>query len=732
MRIVKIAGLVIAGIIAVMLVGVALVALFFDPNHYKQQIQQLVTDKTGRELTLNGDLKLSVFPWLAVQVGPATLGNAKGFGDTPMVSVAGAKLGVKLWPLLSGRFEIGAVELDAPQVLLIKASDTSNNWSDLGEHDEQVDTPSNEKSSSELNAVVASISIRKGLVRYEDRMAHTQTTLSEFDFNTGKLESGRPFALKSTFKVQRGDSLQIDAKLNADVTANMAASQYELRKPDIVLLLKGEGYPSEGQPITLKADQIVQNTAAQTTQIQSLNLATVLKGGRYPKDGMPVDMQVATISANLAAQTAELTAINLNAGGAKISAQLQVTHISDAPSVTGTFKLAPISLRDVAGKLRIDLPKTSDPKTLQRFSMEGGLVGNKTSAELRPLTLRLDDTTMTGSAGIADFASSALRFDLALDAINLDRYLPPPDPQAEKQASQPAAEAKPTPIPTDFIHGLNMRGKLAIGALTLRKMPIAKLLIGIDAGDDKLQLNPLQASLYEGRYHGNIAIDASNKQPRFNIEQHVEGINFAPLFAALYNTKRIAGRGNANMKLTALGNDTGALKRSLNGTLDFSAVDGAIQGFDLWYEIRRARALLKQQAIPARSGPEQTAFTSLKGSAQVDNGQINNKDLLAALQYLKVTGQGSVNLATDVVDYRLTAAVNKIPAEDKLASETQDLSSLSIPVKVTGTLAAPKVRPDLEGLVKEKAKQRIEEEKEKAIDKAKEKLQDKLRGLFGG
>jgi AsmA protein len=76
--------------------------------------------------------------------------------------------------------------------------------------------------------------------------------------------------------------------------------------------------------------------------------------------------------------------------------------------------------------------------------------------------------------------------------------------------------------------------------------------------------------------------------------------------------------------------------------------------------------------------------------------------------------------------------VLKIPAEDKLAESTQDIAGLTVPVKITGTIADPKVRPDVEGLIKEKAKQRIDEEKEKVIEKAKEKLQDKLKGLFGG
>ena len=54
------------------------------------------------------------------------------------------------------------------------------------------------------------------------------------------------------------------------------------------------------------------------------------------------------------------------------------------------------------------------------------------------IVLQLDDTTAKGMLGVADFAAKALRFDLNVDRINADRYLPPP---AEKPAEKDAAEA---------------------------------------------------------------------------------------------------------------------------------------------------------------------------------------------------------------------------------------------------------------------------------------------------
>src|SRR5690606_42085938 len=82
-RLLKLIGIVIGALVVLVIVIAVGVALFFDPNDYKDQMTAAVANATGRELTLEGDLELSLFPSLSIAVGPARLGNAEGFGDQP-------------------------------------------------------------------------------------------------------------------------------------------------------------------------------------------------------------------------------------------------------------------------------------------------------------------------------------------------------------------------------------------------------------------------------------------------------------------------------------------------------------------------------------------------------------------------------------------------------------------------------------------------------------------------
>jgi AsmA protein len=102
---------------------------------------------------------------------------------------------------------------------------------------------------------------------------------------------------------------------------------------------------------------------------------------------------------------------------------------------------------------------------------------------------------------------------------------------------------------------------------------------------------------------------------------------------------------------------------------------------------------------------------------------MSNNDLKIDMQYLKVGGQGTVDLPKNGLDYRLTAKVLKIPREGADPAQMEDMVDAEIPVKVSGALTDPKVRPDLEGYLKNQAKEKVEE-------KIKEKLGDKLKDLF--
>ena len=91
---------IIAVVVILAISGLIALPFIVDPNDYKQQISEQVEKATGRTLILEGDIGLSVFPWIALELGPLSLSNAKGFDAKHFAKIDAAKVRIKLMPLL--------------------------------------------------------------------------------------------------------------------------------------------------------------------------------------------------------------------------------------------------------------------------------------------------------------------------------------------------------------------------------------------------------------------------------------------------------------------------------------------------------------------------------------------------------------------------------------------------------------------------------------------------------
>ena len=136
-------------------------------------------------------------------------------------------------------------------------------------------------------------------------------------------------------------------------------------------------------------------------------------------------------------------------------------------------------------------------------------------------------------------------------------------------------------------------------------------------------------------------------------------------------------------------------------------------------ELRRARAMLKSETRPEPTLPARTPFSAVTATGVVKDGVMRNDDLFAELPFMQLTGSGSVDMAAATVDYGLVARVLERPESMTGMSEDEldDFTEAVIPLKITGSLMAPSVKPDVDRLLR----QRIEED-------LKGKLLDRLRG----
>jgi len=280
----------------------------------------------------------------------------------------------------------------------------------------------------------------------------------------------------------------------------------------------------------------------------------------------------------------------------------------------------------------------------------------------------------------------------------------------------------PIEIPSELIRLINARGSLTVQNAQLSGMQFENVTLGLTTNNGNLRLHPISATLFEGNYNGDVRIDASGSTPVMSVNERIEGVQLGALAKAMFQQDNITGTINGTFQLSGRGADLGAIQRDLDGNIALELIDGAWEGTDVWYELRSARASLKQEPAPEPTLPARTQFSQLSASGPVNNGVFTNDDLLAELPFMRLTGNGSVNLIAATVDYRMSARVFDKPefiGDDVTAAEIKDFTKTVIPIRVTGPLDAPTIAPDFKKLLKDQAKKEVEK-----------KLKNKLEDLF--
>lgn len=701
-KLVKIVAIVL-GIVIVLIVGAAVaLPIFVDPNDYKAQIESQVESRTGRNLDIEGDIGLTVFPWLGIEMGKLTLGNAEGFPGEVFARTDRVSVRVKLMPLLSRRIEMDKVVIHGLTVNLARNAQGRGNWEDLAQ---PAQAPAGEAAPAPSGGggiealAIGGLDIREANLTWRDARSGQRFELRDLSLQTGALAPQRPVDLELEFRFQ-GEEPRLAGHVAMSGSLEVEDQQQVFLARDLQL------------DAELSADGLPQGEVA-------LSL-----GGNVGTD--------------LGRQTLTVDDLRLTALGLDASGQLAVSDLQTKPKISGSLRVAEFSPRALLEKLGRPAVETADPKALTRASMFATLGGTSGSVELQPLEIHLDDTTLGGNLMVTQAKVPAVRFDLALDAIDVDRYLPPKGEGGGEGGGQaaPAGEgASAAALPVEAARDLDVDGKLAIGKLKVANLNLSDIGMTLKAKDGVVRLSPMSATLYEGSFSGELALDARAQTPKLSAKESLSGVQIGPLLRDLQQSEeRITGKGDVALDLSATGATPEAMKRSLDGNGRFTFNNGALKGVNIGRMIREAKARLQGGSLPPSEGPVQTDFTELSGTVKIENGVATNDDLSAKSPLLRIEGRGTADIPAETLDYRIRTTL-VATAAGQGGKGLEDLAGIPIPIRVTGTFAQPSYGLDFEAFAQEVAKSKagaiIEQQKEGAKEQVQEKAKGLLKGILG-
>ncbi len=768
-------------VLVVLVVGAAVVIpMVVDPNDYKPQIVRQVQDATGRELTIEGDLKLSVFPWLGLDIGPTRLSNAPEFGKEPFASVKAVSVRVKLLPLLQRRVEADTVLLEGLRLNLERNAEGVGNWEDLtggpdagevspsagGEPPTDTEGPGTAVAAFTINGVA----LQDAKLRWVDRTTGAQITVKDLNLETGAVAPGEPITVTGGFVVSsetpkaegrfdisgrvvadpdarrarfEGGALSLEAsgpdlpvgeltaELKLDLDADLAKQVF---KSDVVLLTVAGVDPNGQWTGTAELTGALNaNVGDQQYSFNSARIGFKMDGEALP-GGTTEGQATFDVDADLAAQTAALSNLALRAADLALSGNVSGENILDALAYKGEITVEPFNPRELMEKLGLEAPATQDLGVLTQLAMSTGLRGNANALSMEPMNLKLDDTSFEGSFSVRDFNDPGYQFDYRIDTIDLDRYLPPPaDEAAAAPAAPVAGEASESSaaraqtggaeLPLDVLRALKLDGRATLGSVKVQNLRMNDVIVQIKAQDGLIQLDPMRMKLYDGSGSVKAVVDARTDQPKLQAQKQFQGIQAESLVKDVSGKDLLSGTGNVSANVNAVGADVGSIVRTLNGNFSLTFEDGAIKGVNVAQIIRDAKARLQGQPASA-TGPQQTDFAELSGSGVIKNGVVSNNDLSLKSPLLRVNGEGTVNLPAESIDYLVkTVIVGSL--EGQGGKGLAELKGIPIPVRVTGTFSDPKYAPDLQAALAEGAKQKAKEEIQKKVE---EEIGKKLEG----
>ena len=766
------------------------IAATFDPNVYKPEIIRLVAEKTGRTLSLEGDLQLTLFPKVGVRLAGARLSERDS--EAEFAGVDELRVALAFLPLLSGQVVVDDVVLDGLRAKLVRYADGTMNIDDLtssaqeernaaakrdrkkgaGEKAEGTDQPPVETGVDDASGQQAvtldieGIRVMNAAFSWKDEEAGTSYVISDLDVQTGRIAEDVPTkfdysaAIRSdqppmdlrtraagtlsadmdsqTFKIEAlkggvdgmaATLTELAMTFSANVEARTATEWVGVRELEIEASgrMGEDTFKSRVRVPNIVVDRGAITVDQLTSQIETVIAAADVPDERGPELQAEVGLRLVAVAASARALSVGQLEIDIDAEQGDNAIKGRLTT-----SVTGNLQKQDFRLPKLAGKYDVRSPAL--PMKSTTIPITGAVdVNLKRETVHASAKIRFDESSIDGVFDMKRFENPFFTFDVGIDQLNLDRYTANRQKAAtgggtggeQKDGEQKGGAQDESPIDLSPLKTLNLDGKLRIGSLIASGVKLSDVRVNAKAAGGKLEINPLLAKLYGGVIRGTVTANAHTN--KFTVRQTLSSISIGPLLRDSLDQDLLDGRGTVELDLESQGDTVGALTSTLSGGASIALRDGAVKGINLAQSIRNAGDILslKRDRKTEASTTEKTDFSNLTASFTIDEGKAHNEDLSLKSPFVRLSGKGDIDIAAGGLDYLANVSLVATP-EGQQGKDAADVAGLTIPVRISGPLAALKYELKFSDAIAEQSKQLIEAEKKKLEKKLESELMEKL------
>ncbi len=696
----------VSGLAGLAVLALIAAVLIVDGGFVKSRLEKMMKDK-NRTLVIEGTPSVRLFPVAGISLGKTTLSESGGAGQ--FVAVEKLEAGVRVMPLLSGEIAVESLKVSGLSLNVLRDKGGRMNFADLAEGGKQDDAkPDHGTARGEAPRVkIAELAIEGARIHYADAASGQDIAISDLTLKSARLDGDTPGPVSFSVRVAgRKPDLDIKAEAGGGLRFNLARQEYAI---------DGFSFKANGR--------IERDTLAAEFSAPKLEITPARAGGstiegrvqlRGPARNANLQLRIAALEGSASALSMPSLALEFDAAaeGRSVKGKLTTSlkadlakRIYELPKLVASLTLASPEIPQKSVTLPIEATLKAD--------------GGRQSAS-GTFSTRFDESNIQAKFSANRFVPLDANFDVVIDRLNLDRYLP-----AGGSGSSGAADPK---VDLSALKGRTVSGKLAIGSLTVKRVKLEALKVEMKLAGGKLEVAPHTANLYGGTVAGQLSADANGN--RVAVKETLQNVALGALLRDAVQKDIVDGKANLTLDVQTAGGTVSALKMALAGSLKLEMKDGAIKGVNLADSVRNARAALGSKQ--AKADPNQkTDFSDLSASFKIDKGVARNDDLKAASPFVRLAGAGSIDIGGNTLDYLAKASL-VATSKGQGGREAKDVAGITIPVQLSGPLDSPNWKIDYSALLGSAAGSLGELGKQGAggVKDAAGGVKDAVRGLF--
>ncbi|HEB27909.1 MAG TPA: AsmA family protein [Porticoccus sp.] len=604
--------------------GVTYLLLGTDPNTYKPELEKLAS-QNDIALSIEGDLRWSFYPNLAVHAGATSLSGKEA--GIPDIRFEQADFILDWKALLSRTIRLRAITIDGAS---IKVETTEEAASVVALPGAAAATQKSEATELPFEIAIDQLALTNSRIILVTPGAPDRI-LEQLNFTSKKLNlDGQPFPV--TFKVSTT-------------------------------------LPDHPNPISIALDTQL--------KLQLEEQQASLLGAKLTLNGfneLPLNL---SFDALYDGQADSLTLNNVEGtlGSANIKGSIKGQQLTTAPLLTGELSLQNL----VLAELPIEAPEG-----LNKVSIQSQFSASEKSIQLNDLKLALDNFNLNGKLSLK--LENPRQLEMFLKGDNLT--LPTSNKNSQEGNNAQAAMLSPILAPLALLEGGKGHIELNLASLTSDDIRIENLHLNLFANGKVVNIADLSGQVFGGSFQTTMKANLGKKSPSVTFTKQLVDIDLHQTLSTLAEQSDVRGTLTMDFSGTTQGDSQEVLMANVNGNGKFSVKNLQVDNINVERSYCEMAALIEKQPSTNQTWPNSTLLKDLQGDIQWRDQRILLPGFTTGLGNLAISGNGTVFLAEENYDMLITANLHgDKTSETGCLVKSKRIQNRDIPLRCRGSFA---------------------------------------------